>query len=422
MTISKSWFSYLTRAFALSLCTALLLNFVSCSDSSTSQEPKVVTSTYTVKHLLQNLQDDNYTEDEEAAEQKTGTYGTQTAAAAKTYEGFTAQTFEQATIQADGSTVVEIKYDRNTYTVSYSSTYGEPPESKTVKYGYVLTTEDLPVLPDTILSFNGWRLDGVSIAAGYTVKKDITLTAQWKAPLSVTKENFSAVIATLTEDSTIVVTGELTDSDLPTLKTAIKNSSYKVNLDLSQTTGLTSIPKQAFYYCASLSSVTIPDSVTSIGYCAFYGCTSLSSVTIGNSVTSIDAEAFEGCSSLSSVTIPDSVTSIYDFAFRHCTSLSSITIPDSVTSIGLGAFERCTSLSSVTIGNSVTSIGDYAFYDCSKLTSLTFTDPTNWYRTDSTTNWIDKTNGTLTDVSDPARNAVYFTTNYYWYFWYKLDD
>lgn len=41
MTISKSWFSYLARAFALTLCTALLLNFVSCSDSSTSQDPKV---------------------------------------------------------------------------------------------------------------------------------------------------------------------------------------------------------------------------------------------------------------------------------------------------------------------------------------------------------------------------------------------
>ena len=263
MTISKSWFSHLTRAFALSLCTALLLNFVSCSDSTTSQDPKVkiildanggsfsgttgttetthtllikknqttklstadelglsyanynfkgwaksqqgqvefndgsditsstdltlyaqweaVNTTYTVKHLLQNLQDDSYTEDEEAAEQKTGTYGTQTAAVAKTYEGFTAQTFEQATIQADGSTVVEIHYDRNTYTVSYSSTYVEPPESKTVKYGYELTAADLPDLTQTNYSFNGWFFDGDSIKAGYTVKKDITLTALWQA-------------------------------------------------------------------------------------------------------------------------------------------------------------------------------------------------------------------------------------------------
>ena len=181
MTISKSWFSYLARVFALSLCTGLLLSFVSCSDSSTSQEPKVVTSTYTVKHLLQNLQDDNYSEDEEAAEQKTGTYGTQTAAAAKTYEGFTAKSFEQETIQADGSTVVEIKYDRNTYTLSYSSTYGEPPASKPVKYGYVLETEDIPDLSETHYSFKGWFADGISIAEGYIVKKDITLTAQWRS-------------------------------------------------------------------------------------------------------------------------------------------------------------------------------------------------------------------------------------------------
>jgi uncharacterized repeat protein (TIGR02543 family) len=260
MTISKSWFSYITRAFALSLCTALLLNFVSCSDSSSSQDPKVkivldanggafsgttdttrsvfikknqatplptvdelglsyanheftgwaksqqgtveyndgaditsstdltlyaqweaVNTTYTVKHLLQNLQDDNYTEDEEAAEQKTGTYGTQTAAAAKTYEGYTAQTFEQKTIQADGSTVVEIKYNRNTYTISYSSAYGQVPTEKTVKYGYVLTAEDLPVLSETGYNFNGWVFAGTSISAGYTVKGAVTLTAQWQA-------------------------------------------------------------------------------------------------------------------------------------------------------------------------------------------------------------------------------------------------
>ncbi len=260
MTISKSWFSYLTRVFALFLCSALLLSFVSCSDSSTSQDPKVkiildanggsfsettgktettktllikknqtsklstadelglsrenhnftgwaksqqgtveyndgaditsstdltlyaqweaVNTTYTVKHLLQNLQDDEYTED--STEQESGKSGTKTSAAAKSYEGFTAKSFAQATIQADGSTVVEIYYDRKTYTVSYSSTYGEPPASKPVKYGYVLETEDIPDLSETNYSFKGWYADGISIAEGYIVKKDITLTAQWR--------------------------------------------------------------------------------------------------------------------------------------------------------------------------------------------------------------------------------------------------
>ena len=252
-------FTQFTRAFALFLCTALLLNFVSCSDSSTSQDPKVkiildanggsfsettgktettqtllikknqtsklptadelglsyanhnftgwaksqqgevefkdgdditsstdltlyaqweaVNSTYTVKHLLQNLADNDYTED--STEQKSGKSGTQTAAAAKSYEGFTAKAIEQETIRADGTTVVEICYDRNTYTISYSSEYGDAPASKPVKYGYILTAADLPDLTQANYSFNGWLLDGASIEAGYIVKKDITLTAQW---------------------------------------------------------------------------------------------------------------------------------------------------------------------------------------------------------------------------------------------------
>ena len=338
----------------------------------TAQWDEII-ATYTVKHLLQNLQNDSYTE--KATEQKSGKSGTQTVATSKSYEGFTAKSFTQATIQEDGSTVVEIYYDRNTYTISYSSTYGEPPESKTVKYGYVLTAADLPVLPDTVLSFNGWFFDGASIEAGYTIKTDITITAQWKAPASVTKENFSAVIAALTEDSTIVLTGELTDSDLQTLKIAINNSTYKVNLDLSQTTGLTSIVGLlGLSGCSKLSGITIPDSVTSIKGYAFYGCTALSSVTIPDSVTSIGGYAFYNCTSLSSVTIPDSVTSIREYAFYGCTALSSVTIPDSVTSIGSKAFYGCTTLSSVTIPDSVTSIGSEVFYGCSSLSSVTIPD------------------------------------------------
>ena len=74
---------------------------------------------------------------------------------------------------------------------------------------------------------------------------------------------------------------------------------------------------------------TIPSSVTSIGREAFYCCSSLTSITIPNSVTSIGEEAFAYCRSLTSITIPNSVTSIaseWDGAFKDCDSLTSIIV------------------------------------------------------------------------------------------------
>ena len=114
----------------------------------------------------------------------------------------------------------------------------------------------------------------------------------------------------------------------------------------------------------------IPDSVTSIGYYAFSKCSNLTSITIPNGVKSIGNSAFYGCTSLTSITIPNSVTSIGDSAFYGCTSLTSITIPDSVTSIGESAFEDCSSLTSITIPNSVTDIGRSAFSGCTSLTAI----------------------------------------------------
>ena len=64
---------------------------------------------------------------------------------------------------------------------------------------------------------------------------------------------------------------------------------------------ITSIGKKAFYNCASLTSVKIPDSVKSIGTLAFRSCYGLTSVSIGNSITSIGNQSFEVCLNLSSI-------------------------------------------------------------------------------------------------------------------------
>ena len=139
---------------------------------------------------------------------------------------------------------------------------------------------------------------------------------------------------------------------------------------------VTSIGGNAFASCASLASISIPNSVTNIGYGAFYDCTNLTNVTIGNGVTSIADGVFYSCYRLTSVTIPNSVTSIGDNngegVFSYCSGLTSVTIGNGVTSIAQLAFRSCSSLTSVMLPTSVTSIGSLAFESCGSLTGVYF--------------------------------------------------
>ncbi|MCL2416783.1 MAG: leucine-rich repeat protein [Bacteroidales bacterium] len=129
---------------------------------------------------------------------------------------------------------------------------------------------------------------------------------------------------------------------------------------------VTSIPNNAFWDNANLTTVVIPNSVTTIGTWAFGDCPNLTSVTFGSGITSIGNNAFRS-TGLTSVVIPDGVTSIGISVFQDCIDLASVTMPNSVTSIGNYAFLN-SGLTSLTLPANLTSIGNSAFQNNTSLT------------------------------------------------------
>ena len=91
---------------------------------------------YTVIHWQENANDDEYSSKD--IEKKTGATNSTTNAKAKSYTGFTAQAITQKTIAGDGSTIVNVYYKRNVYTVNFYNDYGRREYTDlriTAKYG-----------------------------------------------------------------------------------------------------------------------------------------------------------------------------------------------------------------------------------------------------------------------------------------------
>ena len=172
----------------------------------------------------------------------------------------------------------------------------------------------------------------------------------------------------------ITVVGSMTNDQLKELGSPLKDSNLppvEINLDLSQTTGLTTIVKDAFRGAEGLTSIILPESIESIEEGAFYGC-SFSSIEFPSSLKTLGKDAFKNCGNLEQVIMPSSssLSSIGEQAFMYCQKLSQITIPSSVTVIDEWAFYWCKSITSLTIPASVIYIVD-PFYECGSTLVLT---------------------------------------------------
>ena len=415
-----------------------LLMIAGCPDPVRGQRPSsgnrptgggasssgVTSVNYTVKHMKQDVSGSGYTEDTSVRQTLSGTSGATTAAQARSFTGFTAQAFSQATIVADGSTVVTINYNRNVHTVSYSATTSgvTAPATASYRFGAQVTVE----FPTGI---SAWQGDNTiyTVTNNTFFMPDLNLNL---AEYSFTPDTMASTLATRPENDvdtpyTITLSGTV---DLDTITEAISNTEVYVSISLEDCEGLTSLPDNAFAGCDNLTSIVIPETVTSVGTGVFNGCTNIESVTLPGALnqtsiqnalsslptnnadssysieitnvttedqisdlktainssgkfvelslehctelTSLPANTFQGCENLTSIIIPSTVTSLGASAFKNCTNLESIELPSSVTSIGNSAFQDCTSLDDIELPSSITSIGERAFLGCENLTSI----------------------------------------------------
>lgn len=163
------------------------------------------------------------------------------------------------------------------------------------------------------------------------------------------------------------------------------------------------IGDNAFWGCAFLRNVAVPNTVVRIGDVAFARCISLESVCIPASVEKMGKNPFVDLDSkvinnqseayvidnkilydadrtrlvscltdAAMVIVPKTVRVIGSLAFTRRAKLKKVQLPDGLERIGRDAFSDCDALEEVVIPASVKTIAPYAFGGCESLKKVTF--------------------------------------------------
>lgn len=138
---------------------------------------------YTVKHAFENADGTGYTVDDSLTETFSGDYGELTEAKAVVVDGFTPEEIADEVLTRDGI-VITIKYDRNTYWLTYDANGGTYVPRESGKYEQVMTVKGNDATTRVGYTFDGWYLDKeLTKAAGMTIelKEDTVLYAKWEA-------------------------------------------------------------------------------------------------------------------------------------------------------------------------------------------------------------------------------------------------
>ena len=407
---------------AAALITAVLMTalvFTGCPHKP-KEEPKVlpkpeVAISYTVEHLQQNIADNEYTLKE--TETGTGTTDTMTQAEAKNYTGFTAQEIIQAKIKADGSTVVQIKYNRNIITLKLNlnggttdtpltdgeggikllkGKYGAKVELKNLKKGSDILKKWDPKLPATFPLSSPAETYTASWFAGniITIKGDERINIAPSTSIKVGETDWKNIIDQIKAKVNLKAEWQNGDYQICEWRFDDENGQMltddyqiKSHITVYAVTNYTKFniidnkiklkaEGKGYTGAAPKGKIIIPDGITEIedgtwSKGAFKDCTEISSVKFPQTLTKIGKTAFEGCTGLISISMPASLTEIDWYAFSGCTGLTSISMPANLTKIGWNTFKGCTGLTSISLPASLNSIGAGAFSGCTGLTNLT---------------------------------------------------
>jgi len=117
--------------------------------------------------------------------------------------------------KVEGNLVLNAKWKKVLFLVTFQTEYGDVPKSITVYDGTVLKSDNLPLLDDEVYLFGGWYDGDEQVQAGkYVVNKDVSLVAKW---------NKKCLISYVSEYGTVPKTivfgsgNKLTEEQLPNL-------------------------------------------------------------------------------------------------------------------------------------------------------------------------------------------------------------
>lgn len=147
------------------------------------------------------------------------------------------------------------------------------------------------------------------------------------------------------------------------------SSTQLQTLDMSACTKLTSLPGYVASSNTSLVAVSLPESIVTIGANAFYSCAKLTTINLPNGLHDIPNYCFQTCSALASITLPEMLRTIGSGAFAS-SGLTSITIPQLVTTLGATAFSSCSKLTEVHFKGVPSSIANNTFGSCKALLDI----------------------------------------------------